>query len=518
MLFLVPTMVKAQDSLSLSVTPPLFQLSAVPNQAWQSNIKIVNTNPFDITVYANPVNFTPVGEGGQGRFMPVMEAETEGQTLAEWITVTQDPIVVPKEQSLNIPFSIQVPNEPAPGGHFAAILVGTKPPADADGKTAVVTSQLVSSLVFLRIAGDVVEQARVREFSTAKWFGETPEAEFVLRFENTGNVHIRPQGTIVIQNMWGKVRGEIPINQNSSFGNVLPGTIRKFDFSWRGEQSFSDIGRYKAIVTLSFGSEARQNVTSTTIFWVIPIKASLIAFGILVVLYILIRRAIRSYVNLMLERAGIDPQLHRQRKARGDVTMLKRMRSTTITAGEEGTEDELEAKDAATTGWFGQRFIGKHWPLILGVPSVMLLLGLLFWFISGALTSERAFEAKIETNGTTQTVNSEEMRHEELLDPTAVESLEEMEQSFVLHVVNASGETGAGAEVAVMLAENKFKVDSIEPNLNDTRANTAIISHPSLAEEASALSKLLDNALISFSNAEEGLIPVITVIIGSDVK
>ena len=52
--------------------------------------------------------------------------EGEDVTLAEWFTITREAVVVPREQSKEVPFSVRVPFEASPGGHFAAILVGTK--------------------------------------------------------------------------------------------------------------------------------------------------------------------------------------------------------------------------------------------------------------------------------------------------------------------------------------------------------------------------------------------------------
>lgn len=508
---LIPGITSAQQSLSLSVTPPLFQISAVPEQSWQSHIKIINANPFDITVYANPVNFTPIGEAGQGRFMPVLENETEGQTMAEWIEVTKEPILVKSEQSYELPFSVHVPSEPPPGGHFAAILIGTKPPEDAAGEPSIQTSQQVSSLIFMKIAGDVVEQGRVREFSSNETFYSTPNAGFTLRFENTGNVHTRPQGTIEIFNMWGKERGMIPINQGSAFGNVLPGSIRKFDFTWAGEQSFADIGRYKAVVTINYGTEVSKNLSQNTYFWVIPVKPLIFTLLGLVSLILSVRWALRSYIRHMLMNAGIDPDEHRQAKSRGDVAMYKRV-SARVTArmAESTSVDESDTSDH----WYQNPYVY----LLIGVPGLILLLGGMIWYISSALTPERAYEASVETNGNTTTVNSETAVFEELSSEN--QELEQNDQQhFNLRVVNASGETGAAATVAHNLEQAGYVVASVEPNLDRSQNSSAIVTHPDLIEEAQALSAMLNDALISFTQIDEATsenLPEITIFVGKD--
>jgi hypothetical protein len=296
----------AEESQILSVTPPLFQLSVAPGNYWQSSVKVVNGNPYELTVYAEVVNFAPEGEAGQGRFIPLIRDDDDTSTIGEWITLQSGPYVIPPEQTVQVPFSIEIPQNAPPGGHFAAILINTQPPQDDEGPMAVLTTQTVTSLIFARIEGDIVENGTIREFSVIDNFVEKPEAEFSLRFENKGNVHLQPRGDIIITNMWGTIRGQIPINQQTHYGNVLPKSIRDFHFTWAGESSLTDIGRYKAEATLVFGEDEIQNTTSIAYFWVIPVKATLITVGSLALFIYFVTWMIRLYVRRMLALAGVD--------------------------------------------------------------------------------------------------------------------------------------------------------------------------------------------------------------------
>ncbi len=298
------------QSQSISVTPPLFQLSVAPGDIWQSSVRVVNPNEFPLTIYTEVVNFVPEGEGGQGKFMPVFDKDEAKATLAEWIEIAEGPFVIPEGQTQEVSFYVEVPEDAAPGGHFAAILVSTEPPEEgAEGPLALVTTQTVASLFFTRIEGDVMENADIREFSVLPRPLELPEAEFSLRFENKGNVHIQPQGDIMITNMWGTMRGMIPINHDTHFGNVLPTSIRDFRFAWKGERSLTDIGRYKAIATLAYGEDGIKNVTATTYFWVIPVKGALLTLLFLAIFIGGIAWMIRLYIRRMLILAGVDPDI-----------------------------------------------------------------------------------------------------------------------------------------------------------------------------------------------------------------
>lgn len=294
----------AADSQILSVTPPLFQLSAVRGDIWQSSIKVINGNPYPLTVYAEVVNFEATGESGQGKFSPILNEDTHTNTLAEWITITQGPHTIPSEQTAEISFFVEIPKDAPPGGHYAAVLISTEPPTSAE-KLAVKTSQVVSSLFFLRIEGDVQELGDIREFRATKSFLERPDAEFSLRFENKGNVHLQPRGNIIITNTWGTERGVIPVNYQTHFGNVLPRSIRDFKFSWQSNFSITDIGRYKAEATLAYGEDGVKSASAVAFFWIIPVKATLITLGILMLFISLIILMIKAYVRRMLKLAGV---------------------------------------------------------------------------------------------------------------------------------------------------------------------------------------------------------------------
>jgi hypothetical protein len=299
----------------VSITPPLFDLTIGPGETWSSSIKVINTGSSAATYYAYVDDFKATGETGNASFVPLLKEQNDPSlrtySLASWLTLPTEPITVPATGSGQIPFTIHVPLEAEPGGHYAAVLIGTQPNVGSTtAGTQVNIASYVTSLLFVKIKGNVVENGRIREFSTSQSLYQSSAADFTLRFENTGNTHVQPQGNIVIYNMWGRERGTVSINQEEgNFGNVLPGGVRRFQFSWAGDNAF-DIGRYSAVVTLAYGQDGKKNVTAITYFWVIPvIPVASAAAGIVVAILLvswLIRRYIRRALALEQERLGIS--------------------------------------------------------------------------------------------------------------------------------------------------------------------------------------------------------------------
>ena len=306
LLFLTPSgLIFAQTDgsgkLSITIAPPLFQISIAPGTLWQSVLRVVNTNHYPLVVHTNVADFRPSGETGNAVFDTLSQGSAlDTLRMSGWITVPSGDITIPPDASYEIPFSINVPINADPGGHYAALMVGTIPPDHVEGGGASVGS-ILTSLIFLRVPGEVVEEGLIRDFYTEHGFVSTPEQSFVMRFENMGNVHLVPQGHIAITNMWGKERGRILVNEKSSFGNVLPGTTRKFQFSWKGEPSLFDIGRYKVEAVLSYGEENKQSAIRTISFWIIPWKPVSITLGSILFLIWFFTWAIRRYIRKALE-------------------------------------------------------------------------------------------------------------------------------------------------------------------------------------------------------------------------
>lgn len=524
--FVAPGLMLAQESMSLAVTPTLFEMSAQPGQIWKSSVRVVNTNSYPITVYAEPVNFAPQGEQGHGKFLPVFEQATNGATFAEWIDLDKNTaIYVPAETTKEVSFTVSVPDDAAPGGHFAAILIGTRPPK-AEG-LALRTSQVVTSLFFVRIEGDVNEDGGIRTFAVKNRFVDTPKADFELRFENKGNVHLQPQGHITVYNMWGKERGSIPINEQTHFGNVLPDSIRNFEFSWEGEASIADIGRYKADVVLGYGVEEKHFQSSETYFWVIPIKATLITLGVVGLFVYLIVWMVRSYVRRMLVLAGLNPDVKNMARNKsgsyivyeGDVAISKFTTvSNPIRFGWNDFSETLHQTTAFTdTVTAIVHLIIKYKKFFIALFALVIILSATYFYIKDVRTSEKNYQVSIKNPDVSLTLNSEEISFKELQSVSTVTP--NQDQAFTLEVVNASGLANTGATTAMQLQNALYRVDAVRFDNEVSQDKTVIVFKQGFQDQALKLSILLNNSLISAAPENDDVVTRdITVYVGSDIS
>jgi hypothetical protein len=501
---------QAQNAVSLSVSPAIFEMNARPGQTWESKLRIINNNPFELTVYAETVNFRPAGEDGSPRFIPIVESDADS-TLAEWIAVPNTALVIQAEQTLEIPIQIKLPDDTPPGGHYAAVLVGTRPPEDRRDATRVETSQIVSSLIFLRVAGEIVESGSIRSFRAVDNVVEKPQVDFELRFENNGNVHLRPEGEIRIYNMWGQERGVIPVNQTTLFGNILRESIRTFRFSWEGEWSPADIGRYTAEATLVYGEDGRKFTDSVATFWIIPWRILLGIVLTLVTIAVVIAWLVKLYVRRMFMMAGLEEHNLLQKQ----LATEKRRQISVVAPIEAGILDlrsRFSNHDESRLNVL-LKFILEYKLFFIGLLILTIILYLFSWFFVTVSEDDRAFEVTITGSGQNVIVDSESLQYQQQQTEASVTKRDVPP----LTLVNRSGINGAAAEVALALEEIGYTIDSVATDLNVTQEQTVIIHDPSLASVALDLSANLDNALLSpFTTPPQEKV-TITVYVGTDL-
>ncbi len=290
--FYVPSQAQemSEDARSITISPLTYELSANPGEQIANKIKVINTGPQPIFVRMEVEDFTAVGEGGG---VVVREQENKTFSLASWVALSETQFTLaPAEQKI-IDFTVNVPTDGEPGGHYGSILAVISPPEVLAGGGSGV-AQKVGSLLLLSVAGEVTEKLDVKEFSAPTFF-EKPPIDFILRFENKGTVHVRPRGFVSITNMFGKKEVDIPFPQK----NVLPASIRKVDVRW---DPLLAIGKYTATLVANYGTE-NTPLVSTFVFWVFPWKLALLVFvGLVIVITLLIksRRRLRLALRILL--------------------------------------------------------------------------------------------------------------------------------------------------------------------------------------------------------------------------
>ncbi len=301
---------------AVTLTPIRFEISGNPGDTLTEEMILVNETNVEEIFYSSFANFEAQGDTGS----PAFVEPTDG--LGTWMSTDVSSIGLEPRQQKIIKLTIEIPKDAEPGGYFAVIFWGTSPPG---GSGRVSVGAKTGILVLLSVNGDVREEAGLVDFNIfeKKFWHNTLPVSFEYRFSNNGGDRIKPQGKIIIRNSIFLPTENI--DANSSEGNILPSSTRKFKVDWiKYERAmdyvtptsffkkfFSDasyqwrnfaVGLYSANLNVAYGSSG-EHAKDTVFFFVFPWQLVLV----LIVLFIIVfwggKGLIKRYNRFIIEKA-----------------------------------------------------------------------------------------------------------------------------------------------------------------------------------------------------------------------
>ncbi len=331
-----PESVFAQGKVGITVSPPVLEDRVEPGALVSYSLKVENQGDITETLYPRVYDVTGITREGQPQFAP--SDPNSPHALSSWITFSDNEVVLPPRGVLTYSFTVQVPEDATPGAHIGSVALTRDAPSVAMG-TGV--GYEVRSIVSLRVAGEVVERAKVKEFYADQVFFSTPNVVFTTTVDNEGNVFARPKGFIDIKNMFGKKVVTLPVNDGAA--SVFPLSERAYTTEWASDDF--QMGKYTAEMTLTVeGALGFQSLLGTVEFWIIPTHIVLPALGGLLFVLVCFWLMLRMYVAKQVRRAT-------------------------------GGRGSVRAKDAASLSRLSVVVIGLLISVIVGLMLLLFVLG-----------------------------------------------------------------------------------------------------------------------------------------------
>ncbi len=289
-------LVLAQETQAVTVGPAKIEIETDPGSVVTGNIHVFNESGEAATFWADFEKFIEVN--GERKFLPAEETE-----LASWFEMEKN-VTLGATQGKDIPFTINVPKNAPPGGHFAVIWWGTAPPQQEGQGEQVSIVTRAGILVFLQISGEVLEKGEVSVFSLLKkkfFVFQLPD-DFKVQFKNEGNTYLKPKGEIKIKNIFTSTVAIFSINEKGR--NILPGDSRILETAPQFKKKPFTFGFYRAVLSLEWG-DAQKPKTFEKSFWffVFPWKVVLITLITLAALVLLFTKGVKKYNQWIISRA-----------------------------------------------------------------------------------------------------------------------------------------------------------------------------------------------------------------------
>lgn len=289
---LTATPTQAAETQGFQISPPVTELTLEPGTSSRGIMKVTNLTDAQMTLTISKQNFVAKGEEGE---VELLDLGNPLYSLAPWFTPSRSSIDVPPKATKEVEYTIAVPKDAEPGGRYGSIIFDTVPPKLPSGQSGATVKQRLAGLIFLRIGGQAHEQISIASYKTAKNFYEYGPITFETRIKNDGNVHAKPTGEIVVKNMLGFKTATIKLDEK----NVIPSATRKLNTELKRKLMF---GHYTAELTLHNG--AKQTLTASTSFTVIPYKLLAIVLVVLLVVGFFFWKTRRRFARAFRILAG----------------------------------------------------------------------------------------------------------------------------------------------------------------------------------------------------------------------
>lgn len=259
----------AAEQSGLEISPAHYNFELKPADVQKVTVNISNIADAAMSYVMEAEDFSEVSEDGD----PVFDSQK-----SDWIVFdqsTKEGVIYPKE-SKQIGFTINLPADAEPGGHYAAVFA-KEVKRTLSQQTEVQVSGRVGTLILLSVAGEVSKSAEITQYKTAKFVWKGPVV-FNMKVKNSGSVHYDSQGEVSIKPVLGAA-----VTVDLGKHTIIPNNVRNYQAEW--SRRFP-LGYYGLTFTAIDGNG--QPVTVKATLWAIPLEIIIpIAIGLIISILII---------------------------------------------------------------------------------------------------------------------------------------------------------------------------------------------------------------------------------------
>lgn len=243
----------------ITVTPSIIHLDLESDPA-EYDISYTNSTNSNITLLLSVQDFSELEDAYRLNFLNQKDAQNYKYSLSSWVSFENKNIQLAPGEKKTVKIFIDK-NRITKGGHYASILAEI---LQEEAEKQVQVKAVLSSLLFVRAStGLEVEDGKISSFAPIRDGLEFPDS-FMLRFQNSGNVHVVPYGLIEVYDMFGNIVSKGILNEGSL--DALPESIRRYDIISKTDKKVLLPGFYTAKIAMHFGKQDKKLSTSVKFF------------------------------------------------------------------------------------------------------------------------------------------------------------------------------------------------------------------------------------------------------------
>jgi hypothetical protein len=193
-----------------------------PGGQLDDGLVVVNhgTTPLDLAVYTADAFTTDAGR------LDLATKDAASTGVGTWVHPGRDRMTIQPGESVEVPFTVTLPDDATPGDHMGGIVTSLTQAGDGDGGNV---ERRLGIRIRLRVAGELkpslsVEDLHVHYSGTPNPFGKG-DATVTYTIHNTGNAILTARQQASIAGPFGRWR--VPSEQAEDSPELLPGETWK---------------------------------------------------------------------------------------------------------------------------------------------------------------------------------------------------------------------------------------------------------------------------------------------------
>jgi hypothetical protein len=205
-----------------------------------------------------------------------------------WIQLHVTEFTLKQNESVTIPYTIRVPENPSPGGKYSAIVITKKASVERLSTNGAGLKDKIAYQMLGTISGTEKRNSEILDFTVNKnifWHWPNEGATFTITLKNSGNTTFLPSGDVFVhQGAITKSPWTSPFNKDELV--ILPENTRSYEVEWKAtgpllkntasgltiNLDYFRVGRYHATAKVGFDQQGKRVVADRMVtFWILPI-------------------------------------------------------------------------------------------------------------------------------------------------------------------------------------------------------------------------------------------------------
>lgn len=259
----------------IAISPVKKEYSLDAGSTIEDSIVVFNTGDEPITINMVAEPYSVKDETYELDFLTVRK----NTDFKSWVTFEKTTYVLEPNGSIKTPYTITVPADATPGGHYGAIFAVTQLNKPSSSQASLALSKRVGALVYATVRGDFEMGGNFLGIRTPVLQFKTP-LKSEMGVENTGNSDFAVNTVFTVKDIFGNKK----FTEAKEY-QMLPQTSRKIQLQW---SKWNNFGLYNVTVS---GKFLDKEVTSSTYVLMAPLLFYMVfVVGLLIAIIVFVAR------------------------------------------------------------------------------------------------------------------------------------------------------------------------------------------------------------------------------------